>query len=679
MATDSVADTAHGSWIRALLRMKPAPIPWDRAGLAAVGIATPVGLALLLAPHDSALVGAGSLASLGAMVVSLMDTVAAGIDRVHRMALAAVLASLGFALGTAVYGHPLLTLVAVIAAALFSGLAGTLGAATSRAALYFLMYAVTAANADFGLASPWLAPLIFFVGAVWRLLLTVVFAGVGGRTFSPERRALAAVYTALADQLRSAGTAASAAAGTALTQALNDAEDTLTAARTPIVARDPRFQSLVGLLDDSADTVDAVIAVSESGRSPDPAATAYLRAVARWLRDPAPSAPAPPPASPVPNAPEAEVLAAALARLDTAVGRVAAIPSRGRRRAHLDPSLPERAGLRQRLRRSRRALVAGGEAWMAVLRLVLCMAIAQGVCLLLDLDRPYLVVLTVAQVMKPDFGSVFARAVQRGTGTVAGVLLGSLAIALVPLGGWQVLLILLLAAALPIAMPRNFALYAAISTPLAVILVEVHAGSHSALVESRMVDTLVGCAIVLLVGYVPWPSTWRAPRRVASDVADLARSVGRYAAIALGGGATDPGAVAQARRDTYRRISDLRVVIDRSRSDPPAISRSAIAWSPVVTALERIVDAITSTAATLAVAGDTVDRRDADQLTAALTELGRAIDGDHAPTATPLPSRGPAKAAARQILLARTAAATAEDRARPRTARRKGRPSPAGG
>lgn len=54
---------------------------------------------------------------------------------------------------------------------------------------------------------------------------------------------------------------------------------------------------------------------------------------------------------------------------------------------------------------------------------------------------------------------------------------------------------MILAALIPIAMPRNDGLYSVVTTPLAVILVEVHAGASPALVESRVLDTVLGCAL----------------------------------------------------------------------------------------------------------------------------------------------------------------------------------------
>ena len=50
----------------------------------------------------------------------------------------------------------------------------------------------------------------------------------------------------------------------------------------------------------------------------------------------------------------------------------------------------------------------------------------------LTIQRSYWVVLTVAIVLKPDFGPVFGRALQRGIGTIIGAVAGALILAFVP-------------------------------------------------------------------------------------------------------------------------------------------------------------------------------------------------------------------------------------------------------
>jgi uncharacterized membrane protein YccC len=133
------------------------------------------------------------------------------------------------------------------------------------------------------------------------------------------------------------------------------------------------------------------------------------------------------------------------------------------------------------------------------------------------LRKPHWVALTVAIVFKPDYGSVFARALQRGIGTVVGAVAGAVLLALVH-GAWLLIPFAVLAALLPFGRSRNYGLLATFLTPLVVVLI----------------DTLIGCAIVLLIGFAPWPMSWYShlPRQYARAALDVCR----YLEEALGPG-----------------------------------------------------------------------------------------------------------------------------------------------
>ena len=232
------------------------------------------------------------------------------------------------------------------------------------------------------------------------------------------------------------------------------------------------------------------------------------------------------------------------------------------------------------------------------LRLMACMGVAGLVSEVLPLQRSYWVPLTVAIVLKPDYGSVFARALQRGIGTVVGAVAGAVLLVLVH-GTWLLIPFAVLAALLPYGRSRNYGLLATFLTPLVVVLIDLLTPAGWRLAEDRLIDTLIGCAIVLLIGYAPWPMSWYAhlPQQYAQTVLD----VRRYMEEALG--APTParcGGVAAARsrmrRSTYRALADLRTEFQRTMSEPPSISRRATAWWPAVVALEQVMDAVTATA-----------------------------------------------------------------------------------
>jgi uncharacterized membrane protein YccC len=253
--------------------------------------------------------------------------------------------------------------------------------------------------------------------------------------------------------------------------------------------------------------------------------------------------------------------------------------------AAVSPARPE---LGARLQELAGRTVASRDGRAFAVRLALCMTIAELARQHLPLQRPYWVLLTVAIVLKPDFGSVFTRAVQRGVGTLLGVLLGSALLAVVPHNGWVLLPMAAAAALLPWARNANFGLFSVFQTPLIILLLELAAPGGPGLVGARLVDTLVGCVIVLVFGYLLWPSTWRAPLEEA--VHDAVLAVDSFVAAAFTG---DDVERRRARRSTYRALTEVQTQLQRRLAEPPPISTRAAAWWPVIVQLERTSDAVT--------------------------------------------------------------------------------------
>lgn len=113
--------------------------------------------------------------------------------------------------------------------------------------------------------------------------------------------------------------------------------------------------------------------------------------------------------------------------------------------------------------------------------------------------------LTVGLVMKPDLGPIRDRSFQRIIGTVGGVAIGAIILSLVPKGNFFVLIMALLAGVLPWAMQRSYVLQAVFLTPLILMLVDVIIpGSRDVdFALQRLLDTAIGSAIVVLIGYLP--------------------------------------------------------------------------------------------------------------------------------------------------------------------------------
>jgi len=123
-----------------------------------------------------------------------------------------------------------------------------------------------------------------------------------------------------------------------------------------------------------------------------------------------------------------------------------------------------------------------------------------------------------------------------------------------------------------------------------VILIDLLNRAGWALAGERLIDTLPGCAIVLLVGYAPWPSSWHA--HLPEQFAAALDSVARYTEQALAGAPGRPGL----RRQTYRALSDLRTEFQRTMAEPPSVSRRAARLRPAVIALEHVTGTVTAAA-----------------------------------------------------------------------------------
>lgn len=123
------------------------------------------------------------------------------------------------------------------------------------------------------------------------------------------------------------------------------------------------------------------------------------------------------------------------------------------------------------------------------------------------------------------------------------------------------------------------------------LLIDLPSGTGWPLAAARLLDTLLGCGIVLLIGYAPWPTSWYAhlPGQFASTVS----AVCEYLEQALVARSADRRRL---RRRAYRGLSDLRTEFQRTMSEPRGASRRATLWWPAVVGLEQVMDAATATA-----------------------------------------------------------------------------------
>ncbi|MGW6892981.1 FUSC family protein [Streptomyces chartreusis] len=565
-------------WLVRNLRAQPAPVNWPAVVRAAVAIALPLAIGLAV---DRPFYGA--LASMGALNGVISDTAAAYRVRIPTIAIPQLFGAVGVTVGALVYGRGWVAVAAVTGVALVSGMISTIGAVASASGLVLLLTCVVGA----GLPMPgewWLAPLLMAGGGLLVLLLALLAWPL--RSGVPERAAVADTYRKVAALLTAVDGDAQDYddARHAVTQSLNQSYDIVLAHRARHHGRSPELARLLAQLNAITPVVEAAPAARLSGiRLPPeiPEAVRHLAsAVETGYTGPTGLK------TPVPATETARAVDHALRHAAEVVATPDVDP-RG-----IDDRLGRPAALSIRAARAARNVALSAASWRYGLRLALCIGIAQVLVSIIAVPRSYWVALTITFVLKPDFGSVFSRALLRALGTVAGLVVAAAVLAEVPRGWWDVPVLLILAPLIPALTPRGYGYQTAAITPVILLLSDVLNRQGTGLLLPRLVDSLIGCAIALIAGYLLWPESWhtRVGDRLASAVEDTAR----YVEAAFGPDAVDPPARARMRRGLYRDLSAVRTEFQRALTEPPPTGRRAAAWWPLVVAVERIVDATTA-------------------------------------------------------------------------------------
>jgi len=587
------------AWLLRMLRPAPLPVDWTRVIAAAVGIGCPTVVGVAVGRLEEAV-----LVSVGALCASFSDRTASYRYRMSRVGLTVLTGGFGFAVGALAPGPEWSALV-VIAVSVPSVLSSRVNDLCGAAGAQMLTFCTVATGHSEHSAMPVLHQIGWFVAGEL-LLLAMVAATWPFRRTAPARSAVAGVFEALLELFDAAGSDEAIRARQNLTKALNGAHDILVSGASS--ARSRVHDRLFVVLSRATPVVEAAVALAHAGLRPSADATAAIRAIAACVR----SGHAVPPYRPAPSGSIMEhALEQGLADLIDAWRRVKDADR---------PVFRERLGARERFRLWRNGISVGRTGRLLVLRMVLCLSVAEAVGLSFDVPQTYWIAMTVALVLKPNSGSVFARTVLRGLGTLVGVLIACALIATVPTGFWLAAVTVLVSAFVPETLSRHYGLFSMVVT--IIVLIRMHQSELFAdpMPVVRLLDSLMACGIVLLIGYLMWPPG-RDPA-LAGRLADAVDTVAEYVSPALSGRAQGRPAL---RRRTYRKLSDLRAALQQQLMEPAAVGRAAEVWWPSIILLERLVDAATERALLIEAGGDDLRLEHTQRIVSTLRTAARQL------------------------------------------------------
>ena len=139
------------------------------------------------------------------------------------------------------------------------------------------------------------------------------------------------------------------------------------------------------------------------------------------------------------------------------------------------------------------------------IRLSTCFLIGYLLILGFHLEKGYWILLTSLFVCQPSYSETRKRLFQRIIGTLSGVITGVLIVQILPTIAGQALLMLVAAYAFFVWMRKNYALSVVFITIFVIAAFNLLAGKGIAVMDARVLDTLIGAILAILVVRFMWP------------------------------------------------------------------------------------------------------------------------------------------------------------------------------
>jgi len=547
---------------------------------------------------------AGLGVSAGALNTMFADQPGPYRLRLRRMLLTAMAAGVAAFTGAVLGQWPVALLLAAALWGFGAALLVAVDAHLTRVGLTSLILLVVLGAEPQTVAHAMPVGLLIFAGGLLQTLFAI--AAWPLQRYRPERMALAQGFRGLADFAR---TDVDGDVATALPPSLNDLQALLFGAGRARGRAVEAFRVLAELSERIRLELFAIASQQAACEQPEPrvvlasarsAAAEVLTTIANALEQAAPPASAAAldayaqviaRIESAPASTDAEIVNARIAalggQLRAAVRNTDTAGSRGEIRAQRSEfRLPRALQSNNPFPTLRANLRLSSPAFRHAIRCGACVAIALALAHVLPLSRGYWMPMTVAIVLKPDFGATWRYGLLRVAGTLGGLLLTTAVLHFGGPGGFWASLALM--AVLCFAFRELAGVHYGIAvvclTGLVIILLSFYGIPAAESVLARSIDTALGSSLALLA-YLLWP-TWERGRE-REVVARMLDAYREYLIATLRGSTQ---ARHNTRIDARAARSAAQASLDRLRSEPASRANAPRAEALVAQA-NRVVRA----------------------------------------------------------------------------------------
>jgi uncharacterized membrane protein YccC len=613
-------------WQRVFQFQKEKIAPW-------IGLRNTLGFALILAAGIAlGHIPAALIAGIGALNVSYSDSHDPYLQRARRMLAACALVGLAVLAGAICGNHHLLAVPVAGAWAFAAGMLVALSTTAADLGIMSLVTLVVFAAKPLPPESAALSGLLAAAGGLLETALALAFWPT--RRYTPERRALSALYAELARVATAApdvreappASAQSVQAQSALASLggdhtidgeryrmmLSQAERTrlglfaLGRLRVRIARENPDGAAgplLEHYLDIAARVMQAIgdaLLAPQAPEAPESAATQLevLESLAEELRTLPEEAPS-----------MAGMLQDARLQMDAVIGQLrsawelaaAATVAGLNAFARQEVRKPWRLRLGGTLATLRANLSLRSAACRHAIRLAVCVAAGDAIGREFELQRSYWLPMTIAIVLKPDFASTFSRGLLRLGGTFVGLGFATVLFHRLPASPTaQATAIAALMFVLRCWGPANYGIFVTAVTGMIVLLIGMAGVPPTEVIAARGLNTAIGGAIAL-AAYWLWP-TWERTR-VQDALAQMLDAYREYFRVIRESYSrlqeSFEDALDSARLAARRARSNLEASFDRLRAEPGTTPQSVAALSGMLASSHRLIHAIMALEAVL--------------------------------------------------------------------------------
>jgi uncharacterized membrane protein YccC len=630
----SPRDSLRARTLAVLFQTKRADVPWRVLLRNTAAVIVPLALGLA-----AGRVGIGLWISVGAIVTMYSDQPGPYRQRLTR--LVAVSAAGGFAafLGMVLGGHLTALLAATVVITFTGALLVVFGDAAGRIGMAaMILLVITAASPASDVRTALASAALIASGGLLLTLFSV--AAWPLQRYGPEREALAAVYRGLAALARQREVDSSTAPG--LSEGMSALQHTLLG---PHRARGPVTDSF-GVLLEVAERIrleltalaaggpdesigrlvrgEAATVLDEIGRTI-AAGTDADQAMARSLHALRAAEAAIPltGAGASEDVPEASGNAAALAQarhFHALSGQLAAAARNAGRASTAgvlsaeqeDLLLPRAVRPQSALSILVASLTPRSAAFRHAVRTAACLAVALWVGRALQLSHGYWIPMTVAIVLRADYGATFSYGLLRVAGTVMGLLLTTALLHFLPADSWAWLAVMaVLCAAFRYFGTVHYGIAVTALTGMVVLLLALAGQPPEPTMMARLTATVIGSAMAL-IAYGLWPTRER--EQIRPVLVRLLRAYAAYVASLGAAGGTQERR--EARNGARLARANAEAALARLLAEPATSASLAELTQSLLTNSNRLARTTMTLEAALSGPGAATARKSVEALTA---------------------------------------------------------------